>query len=185
MSKAKVVEITGKLVELLSEIESEDRLRSVQAAFTLLGETPFAGMKTVPENKQNYRVSSGDFLPRVNIWMEQNEISADQLSQVFHLSGDQIEIIATVPGRTKNDQSLNAYILQGLANFVSSGNPKFEDKAARAVCEKGGFFNSRHHSEALAAKGNKLVGSKLQGWTLTDPGLQFAGKLVKQIAPIE
>lgn len=184
MPKLKTVDAVAKLVELLTPFESEERHRIVDAAFTLLGETSNSVTKKKEgENEHPLQQTVNGFSPRFSAWMKQNQISLTQLQQIAHIDGEHVEIIAAIPGKGRPEQILNAYVLQGLGRFIATGSSKFDDKSARAVCEKAGLSDDRKaHSRFMDAKGNKLAGSKEQGWILTDPGLVYAAALVKQIA---
>ena len=109
--------------------------------------------------------------------------SAQQLSQVFHVTDEKADVIASdMPGKNKKDQALNAYVLAGIAQLLSTGEPTFTDKEARALCTSAGCYDQNNHSATLKDKGNWFTGTKEKGWTLTAPGLKHGATLIKSLA---
>jgi hypothetical protein len=176
------INAVAKLVELLTPLPSDDRLRTIQAAMILLGESQ-SGVTERAEKTTHEENVELDALPaRARTWMRQNGISAAQLHQVFHISEGAVEVIAGVPGKNRKEQTYNAYILTGLGQFLLTGNPTFQDKPARAFCESSGCYDSANHSVHIRKRGREFTGSKEKGWTLTAPGLQRAAEIVKQLS---
>ena len=170
-----------KVVEVLSPLSSEDRLRVINAALALLGD---AQPKAARQGLGGPAVDDeelGAMSPRVKSWMSQNGISNGELQQVFHIAGGEAEVIAAIPGRSKKEQTYNAYILAGLGQLLSTGSAAFTDKAARALCESSGCYDSANHAAHLKDKGSEFTGSKEKGWTLTAPGLKRAAEIVKEL----
>jgi hypothetical protein len=123
----------------------------------------------------------GTLSPRARSWMSQHGVSAVELQQIFHVADGEVEVIATVPGRNKKNQTYNAYVLTGLSQFLATGTPAFTDKAARALCEASGCYDRANHAVHMKEKGNEFTGSKDKGWTLTAPGLKRAAELIKEL----
>ncbi len=117
--------------------------------------------------------------------MKQNSISTEQLQQVFHRGDGTVEVIAAqLPGRNKKDQTYSAYLLTGVGQLLLNGNPAFDDKAARALCETAGCYDPNNHSTILKDRGNEFTGSKDRGWTLTAPGMKRAADLIKDASKL-
>jgi len=167
-----------KVVEILSPLSSEERIRVIRAAMVLLGEAvPPAGF-TLDEPTGSLEGLSA----RARLWMKQNSLTVEQLQQVFHLLEGAVEIIAPqLPGKNKKEQTYSAYILTGVGQFLLTGNASFDDKAARALCESSGCYDLANHSAILRDRGNEFAGSKDKGWTLTTPGLRRGAELVKEM----
>lgn len=72
-------------------------------------------------------------------------------------------------------------MLVGIAKLLSSGDPSFDDKSARALCETSGCYDSANHAASLRDKGNEFTGTKDKGWTLTTPGLKRGAILIKEL----
>jgi hypothetical protein len=186
MTDKKLTEIVSKIVELLTPIESDERLRVIQASLTLLGErfppsSRQVGGAGAPGFGEDGEVSE---LPtRARLWMKQHDVSLEELQQVFHLADGAAEMIAgEIPGKNKREKTYSAYILTGLAQLLATGNATFDDKSARSLCESSGCYDPANHSATIANRGNEFTGTKDKGWALTAPGLKRAAALVKEIA---
>jgi formylmethanofuran dehydrogenase subunit E-like metal-binding protein len=169
-----------KVVEVLSPLSSEDRARVISAALALLGDTQ---PRTPPQGSNEQIADDTELVlpPRARAWVTQNGISAPELQQVFHFADGEVEVIAAMPGRNKKEQTYNAYVLTGLGQLLATGTPAFTDKAARALCEAAGCYDSANHAAHMKDKGSEFNGSKDKGWTLTVPGLRRAADLIKEL----
>jgi hypothetical protein len=175
MSKKTVTQAVTNIVQELTDFTSEERHRIVRASLMLLGEA-----SAEANNGANSGQADDGSLPaKARSWMKQHGLSTEQVSEVFHIGGDDIDIIASIPGKTKKEQVRNAYVLLGISRLLKSGETKFEDKAARELCEKGGFFDHTNHMKYM--KGSEFTGSRDKGWVLTAPGLKLGASLVAQL----
>ena len=173
-----LAQIVGTIVEELTPLDSEGRKRAVHAAMTLLGEEAVKRPST--EVEQGEPAGGEVMLPRVKTWMRQNDLSMDELQQVFHIENGTVEIIAEIPGKSNREKVRNAYILTGVSSFLSTGEQRFDDTAARGLCERVGIYDSTNHSKYMK-DGNEFTGSRERGWTVTIPGLKAGASLVKGI----
>jgi hypothetical protein len=181
MTRKNITDIVATIVGELTPLESEDRRRVIQASLMLLGESLVTSPERVAVDHANDSKDDVDLPPRARTWMRQNSLSTEQLHQIFHPSEDGMEIIVSnIPGKGNRERVRNAYILLGTARLVSSGDAKFEDKAARAVCERYGFFDRTNHMKYMK-DGNEFTGSKEKGWTLTAPGLKQAASIISEL----
>jgi hypothetical protein len=177
MTKKNATEIVGTIVDLLTPLPSEERRRIIHASLALLGEDSI-GKNNNSLAEQQQGEDANNLPPRAQTWMKHNGISLDQIQQVYHLSNDGVEIIASeIPGKNNRERVRNAYVLQGLASFLRSGEAKFDDAVARALCESHGFFDGTNHMKYMKG-GNEFTGSKDKGWTLTAPGLKQGAVLI-------
>lgn len=175
MAKTKFSDIVGEIVDLLTPLSSEERKRVISASLMLLGDSPV--VDTAVEDEQAADVHTSG---KAKTWQKQNQISAEELGQVFHNDNGTFDVIVgEMPGKNNKDQTLNSYVLTGIAQLLTSGEAKFTDKAARALCSSTGCYDQTNHTKALQAKGNLFTGTKEKGWTLTAPGLKYAAKLIK------
>lgn len=185
MTAKKTTEIVSEIVELLTPIDSAERIRVVQASLTLLGETLSTNSRQTDGGRDPGGESDDDLssLPaRARTWMRQNNVTVDELEQVFHIADGNADVIAgDVPGKNKKEKTYSAYVLAGLAKFLATGEATFDDKSARALCETFGCYDQANHSSTIKEKGNEFTGTKDKGWTLTAPGLKRAAALVKEL----
>jgi hypothetical protein len=181
MPQKNITDIVATIVGELTPLESEDRRRVIQASLMLLGESPVTSPERKTVDYENESRADVDLPPRARTWMRQNSLSTEQLHQIFHPGDDGMEIIVSaIPGKGKRERVRNAYILLGTARLISSGDAKFEDKDARAICERYGFFDGTNHVKYMK-DGNEFTGSKERGWTLTAPGLKHAASIISEL----
>lgn len=178
----KTAEAATNLVEILTPFSSEERTRIVQAALTLLGDSPVP-LSGASKSVQNSSLDSNTGLPpKAAAWLRQNSLDQAMLDHVFHIEGDTVELIApSIPGKSDKERSLNIYLLTGAARLIATGEASFDDKAARSACKHLGCYNDANHSNYLKDKGNRFAGSKDQGWKITAPGLMCAASLIKEM----
>jgi hypothetical protein len=187
---SKVTEATTKVVKLLSGLDSGGRQKVIQASMTILGETALdlnAGGRTDRGSGEGDAGRERDTPPglplKASVWIRQNSLTIDQLQQVFDIDGANVSVIAgSVPGKSSKDQTIAAYVLRGVAQLLATGDPTFDDKSARRLCEDLGCYNSANHSVYMNAIGNSVTGSKDKGWKLTAPGMKKGADLIKEMA---
>jgi len=177
------VEAIPKLVQLLSPLTPEERQRAISAAMIVFGQ-PAAiqstGSATHGEQVDVLNVSG--ISPKATAWMSKYSVTEDQLERVFSMDADSVDVIAAkLPGKSKRQQTVQAYLLCGLKSYLRSGDMTFTDKDAREICDKVGCYDIANHSNYLKAFGNFISGGKDQGWRLTNPGLSEAAKVIKQL----
>ena len=182
MTEVKITDVVTEIVDILTPLQSEDRRRVIAASLTLLGEEASIAKNTNANEDGDDSEALAKLPPRARVWMKQNNVSAEELEEVFHISEDGVEVIAAeIPGKSDKEKTYSAYILMGTARLLATGTPAFEDKAARALCQSSGCYNSVNHSTYLKDRGNEFTGSKETGWTLTGPGLKRGSALVKEL----
>lgn len=170
-----ITDAVSTIVGELADFSPEERQRIVRASLTLLGDV--GEISPIPIGGD----SEDEQLPaKARMWMRRYNVTPDQVAHVFHREGDDVSIIATVPGSTKREQVVNAYVLSGIAKLLSSGESRFDDRSARALCEAGGFFDGTNHMKYM--KSSNFTGSRDKGWVLTTPGLEVGATLVSEIA---
>ncbi len=169
----------SKIIAILTPLPSEERSRVMNAAMMLLGE---ASPKLGAVSTDDEVGAVSNLSPRAKAWMKQNSVTNEELEQVFHMSETGTEVIAShIPGKNKKEQTYNAYILTGIAQLLATGNPSFQDKTARTLCESSGCYDSANHSAHLKDRGNEFTGTKDKGWTLTAPGLKRGAEVIKEL----
>jgi hypothetical protein len=186
MAKIKMTDVVTKMVDLLTPLSVEERRRAIAASLTLLGDQPSGSEQGAgASNREDAKVLPGPS-GRAGVWMKQNNISMDELEQVFSIADGVVEVIASdIPGKDDKEKTYNSYVLVGIARLLATGSPNFDDKLARALCKTSGCLNRSNHSQYLKDKGNEFAGSKDKGWMLTAPGLKRGAALVKVLSKTE
>jgi hypothetical protein len=173
-----VTEAITQIVAILENLPSEDQKRIISAVGIVLSHAPSTGPADVHVDTK----SADGISTKAAQWMQKYSITVDQLSQVFSISPDEVDVIAPMlPSDSKRQQTLEAYVLCGLRSLIRTGDGRFEDKEARLLCEKLGCYDSANHSNYMKAFGNAVAGAKESGWKLTNPGLERAAQIVKKL----
>lgn len=121
--------------------------------------------------------------PVAQKWMRRNGLSESQLSSLFSLGVDEIDLIAkAVPGNKKKDKMRSVLLLEGVASYLGTGAARVDyEKLKQAVghygADPGGNFWS--YMKDFNAE---VSGSTSSGFTLTSRGLTAATELVKEMA---
>jgi hypothetical protein len=174
---AKITDITMKIVKLLTPLDSDGRKKVIKASLTLLGE---AALEL--ENGGTGSAAELGLSAKADAWIRQNGLTKAQLEEVFEIDGENTTLIAdNVPGKSKKEQTIAAYIIQGIVKLLGTGEPTFDDKSARKLCEHLGCYNAPNHALYVDSIGNSVTGSKDKGWKLTAPGLKKGAELVKEM----
>jgi hypothetical protein len=173
MNAKNITDAVSAIVGELAGFSPEERQRIVRASLTLLGDSSENASAKADED-----TGDAPFPTKARMWMKRYSVTAEQIAHVFHRDEEGVKIIATIPGPTKREQVVNAYVLSGIAKLLASGESKFDDRAARAVCESGGFFDGTNHMKYM--KNSEFTGSKDKGWVLTTPGLEKGAALVSE-----
>jgi len=180
------VEAAAKLVQILLPLTPDERKRAIAASMLLLGQPMDEAVQkpTQQRSLEDLPPSSEGISPKAFGWMRKNGITREQLDHVFSIEQDSIEVIAAkMPGDSKRQQTVEAYVICGLKAFLQTGEPTFGDKDARVICSKVGCYDIGNHSNYVNALGNLASGSREIGWKLSNPGLVRAADIVKTLAP--
>jgi hypothetical protein len=180
-----VLEAVPKIVQVLAPLSPEERQRAIAAAMTLFGEPVPAQNTILKAHPEQHLASEGGISGKAVAWMKRNSITREQLDHIFSIDHDAIDVIASsMPGKSKRQQTSQAYVLCGLRSFLQTGELSFADKDARELCVNKGCYDSPNHSNHMKAFGNLLSGSKDSGWKLTYPGLSEGAQIIKQLLPV-
>ncbi len=174
------------IVDALQPLQSPDRKRAVLGALHFLGEE-WSSLpdRTPPSPEAGADVADSatdSFEHAVQAWMKKNDLSADDVEQVFAFEDGKINIIADLPGKGKRENTIVIYTLMGVGIYLYTGQRKFSDDAAREACVQHNAYDSKHHAETMKDLKNELTGDKKSGWTITLPGLKKGASILKAIA---
>ncbi len=172
-----------RLIEILEPLASDDRHRNINAALTFLKDPGMTALGTLAGQQQLPSDGGGitHHAPEVSKRLRQHNIPADQIDSVLHFNEDGSFGIVAVPGKSKREQALNAYVLVGFGTYLTTGKYDFTDSAAREACKAHNAYDSPNHSKTLGQKHPAFI-AKGSDWTLTIPGVKEAAALVKEVA---
>jgi hypothetical protein len=173
------VGVLPKLVQILSPLAASERDKAISAAKILLAESATADSAF---HERSQIDAAGGIAPKAASWLRKNQINREELDQIFSIEDNSFDVIAAkMPGKSKRQQTAEAYIICGVKSFLQTGEPNFTDKEGRELCQKVGCYDSPNHYNYIKGFGNRIGGSKDSGWKLTNPGLTDAAQLIKRL----
>jgi hypothetical protein len=141
-----------------------------------------------PKTADSASVASGDSteFAGVNLgakarrWAQTHKVTAEMLQSWFHANSDgKLEVVAAaIPGVNKKEQSINAYVVEGMRTFFETDSYVFGDGPARELCQRYGCYDASNHSKTLGDLKPMITGSKDSGWEITQPGLAHGARLL-------
>ena len=175
-------DVVAKIYDLLDPLDASERARVLQSVLGLLGDStvPLAAPLGAPLANENSTGGHGRIKGTKALqWMKKHGVTTDQLERVFHLDG-QFDVIATPPGSTKREQTINAYLLVGAQHLLQTDDSKFTESDAVALCKQTGCHDSANHALTRSKFGNRIAGTK-DSYSLTTPGLDQVAGLIKTL----
>ena len=115
-------------------------------------------------------------------WMRRSGLKTSDLSGLFSLGGDEIDLVAeTVPGKGKKVRMHTVVLLKGIAAYLGSGAPRVTHDQIKEACLHYDAFDGPNFASYLKSFAAELSGGKKTGFTLTPRGLTRATETIKQI----
>jgi hypothetical protein len=120
--------------------------------------------------------------PLARKWMVRNGLSAEQLSQLFSLGADEIDLVAsTVPGTNKRDRARTVLLLKAMAAYLSSGAARVTHEQIKEACLHYDAYDSANHAKSIKLMVAEASGNKESGYTLTARGMTAATEIIKEM----
>lgn len=135
--------------------------------------------KEVPRNDDSDELEG--ISPVAKKWMTRNGLTATELSKVFSLGIDEIDLIAkTVPGTKKKERMHSVLLLKGVAAYLGTGTARSTHEQIKEAALHYDAFDSSNFAAYLKTMAADVAGSK-DGYTLTARGLVNATEMVKAL----
>jgi hypothetical protein len=123
--------------------------------------------------------------PVAQKWMRRNGLTANQLSSIFSLGVDEIDLVAkAVPGKNKKDRMRSLCLLRGVSAYLGSGVARFTHEQLKETCLHYDAYDSANFAAHLKGFTAEVSGSKESGYTLTARGITNATDMVKQMSSL-
>ena len=120
--------------------------------------------------------------PIARKWIRRNGLSVNQLSELFSLGLDSIDLVArSVPGQNKKEKMRSVLLMTGAAAYLGAGVARVDDAAFREALSHYNAYDGKNFSHYLKDWAPEVSGSKESGYTLTARGLAAAAELIKGI----
>jgi hypothetical protein len=120
--------------------------------------------------------------PVARKWMTRNGLQSKQLSEVFSLGVDEIDLVAkTVPGKNKKERMHSVFLLKGVAAYLGTGAARFSHEQMKEACLHYDAFDAANFALNFKSLSSEVSGNKDAGYSLTARGLANATEMVKTI----
>jgi hypothetical protein len=116
-------------------------------------------------------------------WARRNGLSSKQLSALFSLGVDEIDLVArTVPGSSMRERMHSVILLAGAASYLGAGIARVTYEKLTETLRHYNAYDGPNFAKHMKAFSPEVAGTKESGYTLTARGLAAAADLVKQAA---
>ncbi len=178
--------VTGchKLLEGLEPATRSKAIRMILLAFDEVSEPsharpmPAGTTSGVADLESMHHV--GNLNRRAQNWLRKHDVSEDVLERVLDVESD-YALIAHLPADSKREQTISCYLITGIQAMLRTGEAKFQDEDAIALCKTEGCHDRPNHAATRTQLGKRVTGDKDTGFTLTSVGLEQAAVLLKKI----
>jgi hypothetical protein len=120
--------------------------------------------------------------PIAQKWMRRNGFSESQLSLLFSIGGDEIDLVAqSVPGKTTKQKFRNILLLQGAASYLSGGAPRIDYNKLKQALGHYGADPEKNMWAYLKSLSAEVSGTTASGFVLTARGMNASTELIKEI----
>jgi hypothetical protein len=119
-------------------------------------------------------------------WMRRSALNVEQLSSVFSLGADEIDLIAkSVPGNSMTARTRAVALLKCIAAYLSSGAARITAEQIKEACLHYDAYDPTNHSKYIKALASELSGNKASGYSLTARGMTAATEMIKEMLGIK
>jgi hypothetical protein len=151
---------------------AEERIREESAEAS---KTDQSAQEAEPTEEEIEGVS-----PVAKKWMARNGLTTNQLSAIFSLGVDEIDLIAkTVPGKSQRDKVRSVVLLKGIAAYLGTGAARFTHEQLKETCLHYDAYDATNFSKYLKSLSSEVAGNKSSSYTLTARGLANATEVIK------
>lgn len=115
-------------------------------------------------------------------WMKRNGFATGQLSKLFSIGGEEIDLITeSVPGKSKTQRMHQVLLLKAIASYLGTGVARVSHEQLREACLHYDAYDSTNFAKQLKGLAAEISGTKESGFTLTPRGLTKATEAVKAL----
>ena len=134
---------------------------------------PPASANPVPQQDSNGRGS---------LFLDQYQISTENISRVVHLDGGSYRIIAKdLKEKTNSKKQIKLALLLGVAGLLVGGQPVFSKEKLIEVCREYGAYDGPNFASHMKKQRDLFIAQGSE-WSLTVPAQQLAAEAIKELA---
>lgn len=189
----------GHVHALLAPLSEQAQARVINYVSQMLGITklafsePEATGSRQEEPPQSYAVSQEPtgsneeyalegVSPIAKKWMVRSGLKAADLSSLFSIGGDEIDLVANdIPGGSKRERMLNVFLLKGIAAYLATGAARFTYDQVKDTCTHYKAYDPPNFAKYVKEFAADISGSKSSEYSLTARGLSKGTELIKKL----
>ena len=148
---------------------------------------PISGYGEVPASPLSSREAGGDTDPqrqasgRGFVFLDQHQISSENISRIYHLDGDSYRIIAKdLKEKTNSKKQIKLALLLGVAGLLAGGQPVFSKEKLIGVCREYGAYDGPNFASHMKKQRDMFIAQGNE-WSLTVPAQQRAAVVIKEL----
>jgi hypothetical protein len=195
-AQGRVLEYVGKRLELFSPTTSSPATRAMNPNArpdrNAAESADVAGTRVEnpkPEQSFNHDETTVELegvSPVAQKWIRRNGLTEEQLSSLFSLGVDEIDLVASsVPGKSTKEKLRSVILLQGVASYLGTGAPRIDYEKLRQTVTHYAADPGKNFWTYMKSLTAEVAGSTSTGFALTTRGLSAATDLIKQITAKE
>ncbi len=120
--------------------------------------------------------------PIAQKWIKRNNLLIDDLSKIFSVGGEEIDLIAkAIPGTSIRSRMFNVFLLKCIAAYLSSGNSRAPHQQLKETCLHYNAYDESNFAAYIKHFSSEFSGSKDVGYQLTQRGLSSAADLIRSM----
>ena len=140
-------------------------------------ETPFSSRQFDADTGRHSQAGDRSF-----IYLDQHQISSENISRVYHLDGDSYRIIAKdLKEKTNSKKQIKLALLLGVGGLLVGGQPLFSKERLIETCREYGAYDGPNFASHMKKQRDLFV-AQGNDWSLTIPAQQRAAEAIKELA---
>jgi len=184
-AQKRVLDYVAKMLNIVTEVVKKSDKADIEEP----AEVSPPDKLTLPADEEIHHVTDDGLdgiSPVAQKWMRRNGLQASQLSSIFSLGVDEIDLVAkTIPDKGKRKRMYNVFLLKGAASYLSSGVARFNYNQAKETCQHYDAYDSANFATYLKEFSADISGGKEAGYNLTARGLTNATERIKKMIEVK
>ncbi|PKB71200.1 MAG: hypothetical protein BZY87_06600 [SAR202 cluster bacterium Io17-Chloro-G6] len=169
------------LVRVLAQFDSPTANSESGNALPVTGNGEFLS----PLSNGPYANSSPLRQPQANdrglVFLDQHQISGEDISRVYHLDGGSYRIIVKdLKEKTNSKKQIKLALLLGIAGLLAGRQPVFSKEKLIEVCREYGAYDGPNFASHMRRQRDMFI-AQGNDWSLTVPAQQRAAEAIKEL----
>ncbi len=116
------------------------------------------------------------------VFLDQHQISSENISRVYHLDGGSFRIIVKdLKERTNSKKQIKLALLLGVGGLLAGGQPLFSKERLIEVCREYGAYDGPNFASHMKKQRDMFIAQGNE-WSLTVPAQQRAAEVIRELA---